>query len=1137
VKFFAVFIIILLFPYMLLAQNDCVDAITVCGNNNFSGLDATGIGIQELSPDTNPCFSQENNSLWLKLLIKNGGTLGFNLIPESPDIEVDFDFWIFGPNVSCDSIGSAVRCSTTNPLASGATTNVTGMNATETTVSEGPSWLGFGFISHMQVQDGEVYYLLVDRPHGSANFSIQWTGTATFHDVPVFNNPLNIPLKQQRCDTDGTSDATASFNLKLHAVMLLGTQTQVTLTFHEDLNGAVTGSDAIADPEHYLNTSILQTIYMRMTNDVTGCFVTESFDIEVLGPFFNNPLNLSLDIHQCGPGQTAAFNLTKHAAMLLDNQPTVLLTYHTSLNDALLGNAPIINKTAFVNTSNPQTIYMRMADPATGCQAVKPFIIQLHKDPVFINPLNIPLKLDECDTDGTDDGTFAFNLTRNAAMLTGTQPFVAITYYDNITDAVAGTNQIANPTAYTNTGNPQTIYMRMTNTLAGCFINGSFIIEAHSLPAFNNPANISLNLEACDTDGVADQSFDFNLEQHAAMLKGSQANVALTFYEDANDAIAGTGAIANTTAYANNANPQTVHMRLTNTVTGCFVTGQFTLKVNSLPVFMNPAGISLKLDACDDDGTADMVTPFDLTRHKAMLLGSQANTTLTYYSNPAAAAMGTGAISNETAYSNTANPQVIYMRMENTATGCINITSFMIEVHGPPVFNNPQKISIDLEQCDTDGTDDLFFSFDLTTHAAMLQGSQNGIVISYHESQNSANLGTAAISNPAAYTNTANPQTLYIRIAHTASGCFATLPFSIRAHHVPVFNNPQNLPLKLEECDSDTFDDKSFTFNLNENATMLKGNQANVVLTYYEHSADAAAGTNFIANPAAYANTANPQTIYMRMQNAVTGCYTTGSFDIEVVELLNAGQPASLALCDVNKNGFRIFDLSQNDDVLKNGDPNTFVRYYLSQSDAENEVNPISVNYQNTQPYVPQTIWARLENTTGCFGHDIKSFTISILRLPDIVYSLTVIDFTDRENSITVVMDNAADYEFSLDGDTYTDDPVFNNLLPGLYTLYIRAKNECKEVSVEVAVLQYPKFFTPNGDGINEYWQVRYLFLQPGATVAIFDRYGKLITSFKGDSTGWDGTYNGRALPATDYWFVLTLESGRIIKGHFSLIR
>lgn len=108
----------------------------------------------------------------------------------------------------------------------------------------------------------------------------------------------------------------------------------------------------------------------------------------------------------------------------------------------------------------------------------------------------------------------------------------------------------------------------------------------------------------------------------------------------------------------------------------------------------------------------------------------------------------------------------------------------------------------------------------------------------------------------------------------------------------------------------------------------------------------------------------------------------------------------------------------------------------------------------------------------------------------------------------------------------------------GTYEIYIRDKNECGRTSKEIFVLDYPKYFTPNGDGYNDVWKIEYLQKQNRlAQVNIFDRYGQLVFSGTGDNSGWDGTFNSNPLPSSDYWFSITLENKRVIKGHFSLKR
>jgi gliding motility-associated-like protein len=90
-----------------------------------------------------------------------------------------------------------------------------------------------------------------------------------------------------------------------------------------------------------------------------------------------------------------------------------------------------------------------------------------------------------------------------------------------------------------------------------------------------------------------------------------------------------------------------------------------------------------------------------------------------------------------------------------------------------------------------------------------------------------------------------------------------------------------------------------------------------------------------------------------------------------------------------------------------------------------------------------------------------------------------------------------------------------------------------------VSVLGYPNYFTPNGDGINDFWQV--LGVRPDfesqAQIYIYDRYGKMLTRLNPLSPGWDGIYNGNPMPSSDYWFRVIFEDGRELRSHFSLVR
>ena len=71
----------------------------------------------------------------------------------------------------------------------------------------------------------------------------------------------------------------------------------------------------------------------------------------------------------------------------------------------------------------------------------------------------------------------------------------------------------------------------------------------------------------------------------------------------------------------------------------------------------------------------------------------------------------------------------------------------------------------------------------------------------------------------------------------------------------------------------------------------------------------------------------------------------------------------------------------------------------------------------------------------------------------------------------------------------------------------------------------------------NDVWRIKRIQFLDNALINIFDRFGKLIISLNQDAIGWNGTYNGIALPSTDYWFTITLNNGKTIRGNFSLKR
>lgn len=150
---------------------------------------------------------------------------------------------------------------------------------------------------------------------------------------------------------------------------------------------------------------------------------------------------------------------------------------------------------------------------------------------------------------------------------------------------------------------------------------------------------------------------------------------------------------------------------------------------------------------------------------------------------------------------------------------------------------------------------------------------------------------------------------------------------------------------------------------------------------------------------------------------------------------------------------------------------------------------------------------------------------------------ITITDFS-QTNAIAILVSGDGDYEYSIDGLVYQDDTLFDDISPGFYTVYARDKKGCGISEEETAVVGFPKFFTPNGDGSNDTWQLigANSELNQG-NISIYDRYGKLLKQITVTDSGWDGSLNGAPLPASDYWFRVSVEGRKQFKGHFALKR
>ncbi len=556
-----------LFSFKGKAQNDCVDAIVVCGTSGFSGLTATGIGIQEIPIS---CQSNENNSIWLRLNINTSGTLGFTLIPSSNDIAIDFDFFIFGPNVTCGSLGNTIRCSTTNPRMANLPNNHTGMNDTETDTSEGAGALGNSFLQQLDVIAGESYFLVIDRPNGNSDFSIQWTGTATFNEPPTFQIPAGNAIDITKCDTDSIINGFTSFDFTQNTNTIIGTQTGVQLTYHRNQNDATTNENPILTPNDFTNTQNPQRIFARITNPVTGCFDTTDFLLTVQS--FNvipaNSYSVCDNINANDGDDTnglTTFDLDLVTSEIFGgNSGGLNISYYLNQADAFPENSRL---TRFFTNTVPlrQSVFMK-AKNADGCYEIKE--IFLNANPL---PPNNAITLVQCDFEN-EDGKTIFNLTQATPELTDGNPDLRVEYFENSADEQNNVNSITELS--NDISHSLIIIARITNTLTQCIRVVNLTLSVNIQPGRE------ATIFECDIMGVENGIAVFNLNE--SNLKDSPTSV-VTFYENFTDALLEANAIPDPENYSNGTAYHDIIYARVEDANKCSGVSVVNLKVNVLP--------------------------------------------------------------------------------------------------------------------------------------------------------------------------------------------------------------------------------------------------------------------------------------------------------------------------------------------------------------------------------------------------------------------------------------------------------------------------------------------------------------------------------------------------------------------------
>lgn len=921
--------------------------------------------------------------------------------------------------------------------------------------------------------------------------------TNTSFDIKVFEIPTpsqNIPSLTY-CDNTsiGTdTDGIIAFDLTVNEAIVLNGQQVTDFTIRYFTDSGLTNQ--ITTPNNYQNTNPTEIIYVQVTNNNnSNCKATTSFAIEV----FQLPVvATTVVLKQCDDNLDgySVFNLNEVINEISVSANNETITFHESLIDAGNNVNQINNITTYSNQTVSTDVLWSRVENTNGCYRTAQINLVVSTTQI---PNTFTRNFYECDDtiDGdSTNGVSSFDFSVVTTEIQGLFPIgqqLIISYYNNQADALSEDNAITDITDYRNIGSPitQEIFIRVDSALDNdCLGLGSHItLHVEAVPVAN-PVTLS---EQCDADG--DGMFAFDTSTIETTLLNGQTNITITYLDENGNILPSplpnpfTTATQVITVRVENATSQDIDGSCFDETTINFVVDAAAV-ANSIPDF----------NVCDDNG--DGLFAFDTSSIEATVLNGQTGMITTYYD-----ANG-NVLASPLPNPFTTETQTITVKVENVLSAtCFDETTINFIVH-----EQPEAYAIANEFVCDDATNDGAHEFVLSDFDIQILNGQSVLIFEVVYFVNATDAATNINPLPNNYNCTTTSETIYARIQNSNNtDCYDITTFEIGVSYLPIATQPTDISVCDDES-NDGFEMFDLTY---QNSGILNGlSNTSYTLGYFESITDAQQNLNAINTN--YENISNPQTIYIRLENNDnTDCFTTTSFQLIINEQPNLEMQELWSICE-NGTAEIIADSGYDEYLWSTGE----------------FTSTITVDLAGTYQVTAANVYGNLRCESS------KTITVVESNVATIT-DIDIVDWTMENNVITVYVNGLGDYEYSIDGVDFQDENKFSNLSIGDYIVYVRDKNGCGVKTEDVVLLYYPHFFTPNGDGINDTWQLINAFHEPLNKLQIFDRYGKFIHEIRPNEHGWDGTYRGNQLPSSDYWFVLYRQNGKQYRGHFSLKR
>ena len=712
----------------------------------------------------------------------------------------------------------------------------------------------------------------------------------------------------------------------------------------------------------------------------------------------------------------------------------------------------------------------------------------------------------------TDNGTTWNNVVNNATNVGATTASLTVS---NVSPTMSGYQY--------------RVFLNKNGNTCG-LISSTAILTTYALPVVTTP----ITLKQCDDD--SDGVTIFNLTQKNDIISSNYLIETFTYFTNlaAANTQNNTFLISNPIAYTTSSG--SVYARVQNS-NGCFRVARIDLLVSVTQI---PASFVIPNQyLCDDyqdsinDDRDGISGPFNFTSVTNSLLAILPNNiSIKFYKTEADFLAETDASGNSLAITNTTNyrnsgfpnTQTIWVRAESTLdNSCFGFKTFNVVVEALPTANPVNSFNL-IRRCDDN--QDGIYGFDTSTIQATVLNGQTGVNVKYFRA-NGTQLSTP-LPNPFSVNGT---ETITIRVTNNATqtsngqACYDEVSLQFIVDDLPeVFPISSNLTTICDEEINPVDQNGLYTFNTSTFEATLLGGQTGVTIYYFDGN------NNPLINPFQNQFTTATQNIKVIVENPIN---TTCPVQLLIPFIVNPTPKI-----DLEENIVICLPTTQAtiDGGILDGSPTT---NYTFQWYTNNVVMP-GITTSSITVNTPGVYSVDVTNVFGCTKTRVITITGSEIAT---IQSIDVVDLTDT-NTITVNINPASlgDYEFAIDdiNGPYQDSNFFNNVPIGFHEIYVRDKNGCgSNGPILVSVLGIPKYFTPNGDGFHDTWNVRGVNAQFNylSTIYIFDRFGKLLKQLGTTGSGWDGTYNGHPMPADDYWYSIKFEDGRSAKGHFSLKR